>query len=68
MVMLYRPSKDSVVWYIEGLTNHQHDVDIIDSSRISIFNNDAVNYRNNSKIEQIIKLQFMILKQNTLIT
>ena len=51
MVMLYRPSKDSVVWYIEGLTNHQHDVDIIDSSRISIFNNDAINYRNNSKIE-----------------
>lgn len=41
MIMLYRPSTDEVIWYQQGPWMAQHDVDILDDSRIAIFNNDA---------------------------
>ena len=44
MVMLYRPSTGKVLWYTFGKTYYQHDVDILDHSRISIFDNNAPNY------------------------
>ncbi len=42
MVILYRPSENKVIWKSDGHLSGQHDVDIIDDSRISIFNNNMI--------------------------
>lgn len=39
MIILYRPSTNKIIWYKQGPWKHQHDVDIIDESKISIFDN-----------------------------
>jgi hypothetical protein len=39
-VFLFRPSTNEVLWVGDGPWLNQHDVDIIDSTRISIFGND----------------------------
>ncbi|WP_347313524.1 arylsulfotransferase family protein [Defluviimonas sp. SAOS-178_SWC] len=41
MLMLYRPSTDEIVWQQQGPWLAQHDVDILDSHRIAVFNNNA---------------------------
>jgi hypothetical protein len=41
MVMLYRPSTDSIVWSKTGPWTSQHDVDIVDDHRIRVYNNDV---------------------------
>jgi len=41
MILLYRPANDSIIWYSEGNTNRQHDIDILNENEISIFNNDS---------------------------
>jgi hypothetical protein len=41
MVLLYRPSTNKIIWKGTGLFFHQHDVDILDDHRISIFNNNS---------------------------
>lgn len=42
MVLLYRPSTDRVLWHKLGPWFHQHDVNILDDHRISVFDNHAV--------------------------
>lgn len=42
MIMQYRPSTNEVIWQQIGPWLHQHDVDIISPTQISIFNNNAV--------------------------
>ena len=37
--MLYRPSTNKVLWFKKGPWSNQHDVDIIDNSKISVFDN-----------------------------
>ncbi len=44
MVFLYRPSTNKIIWKGVGHTYHQHDVDILDNHRISIFNNNSKNF------------------------
>lgn len=44
MVLLYRPSSNKIIWKGVGPFFHQHDIDILDKSRISIFNNNSKNY------------------------
>lgn len=39
ILALYRPSEDRIVWFKEGPWNHQHDVDVLDDHRISVFDN-----------------------------
>lgn len=39
MILLYRPSTDEVIWFSQDRIMHQHDVDIIGESRISVFDN-----------------------------
>lgn len=39
LVMLYRPSKDSIIWYQQGPWLGQHDINIVNDSIISFFNN-----------------------------
>ena len=43
MVMLYRPSTNKILWKSVGDTVGQHDIDILDDHRISIFNNNVKN-------------------------
>ncbi len=45
MVMLYRPSINKILWYKQFPWEFQHDVDILDSNRISVYNNNRL--RNN---------------------
>ncbi|NNC95271.1 MAG: hypothetical protein HKN92_06875 [Chitinophagales bacterium] len=41
-VFQYRPSTDKVVWLKTGPWINQHDIDIIDSNRIMVFNNNFI--------------------------
>ena len=41
MILLYRPSTNEIIWKGVGHTYYQHDVDILDDHRISIFNNNS---------------------------
>ena len=41
MVLLYRPSTNVIVWKGTGPFFHQHDVNILDDHRISIFDNNS---------------------------
>ena len=41
MVFLYRPSTNKIIWKGTGPFFHQHDVNILDKNRISIFNNNS---------------------------
>ena len=50
MIILYRPSTNKIIKIIEGEFYNQHDVDIIDESRISIYNNNGFLNFNNERI------------------
>ena len=50
MVLLYRPSTNKIIWKGTGPFSHQHDVDILDEHRISIFNNNSINMPGGSNI------------------
>ena len=49
MVMLYRPYSNRIIWMGTGPFLHQHDVDILDEQRISVFNNRSINNIDASK-------------------
>ncbi len=51
MVLLYRPSTNKIIWKGTGPFYHQHDVDILDKERISIFNNNDKQFFNSSKVD-----------------
>ena len=58
MIILYRPSTNKIIKIIEGEFYNQHDVDILDESRISIYNNNVfLNYKN----ERIVKNNQIII-------
>ena len=44
MVLLFRPNTNEIVWKWTGPFYHQHDVDIVDESRISVFNNNSKDF------------------------
>ncbi len=44
MVLLYRPSTNKIIWKGTGPFFHQHDVDILNEHKISIFNNNAKDF------------------------
>lgn len=41
-ILLYRPSSNKIIRFIEGEFFNQHDIDILDESKISIFNNNVI--------------------------
>jgi len=41
MILLYRPSTNEIIWKSVGHTSYQHDVDILDDHRVSIFDNNS---------------------------
>ena len=44
-IVQYRPSTNEVIWIKQGPWINQHDVDILDESRIVVFNNNRLNYQ-----------------------
>jgi len=44
MVLLYRPLTNKIIWKGTGPFFHQHDVDILNNHKISIFNNNSKNF------------------------
>lgn len=42
LVLLYRPSTNKIIWSQNGPWLRQHDVDVIDSTRIGIFGNNVI--------------------------
>ncbi len=44
-IVQYRPSTNKVIWIKQGPWVNQHDVDILDESRIAVFNNNRFNYQ-----------------------
>lgn len=51
MVLLYRPSTNEIIWKGTGPFFHEHDVDIIDNHRISIFNNNTKYFVNGHVVD-----------------
>lgn len=51
MVLLYRPSSNEIIWKGTGPFYHQHDVDILDNHRISIFNNNSKDFYDGDKVD-----------------
>ena len=51
MILLYRPSTNKIIWKELGLSAAQHDVDILDDHRISIFNNNSYLAYNGRQID-----------------
>jgi len=44
MLILYRPSTNEIIWKDSGKTYQQHDIEILDDHRISIFNNNSKDF------------------------
>jgi len=44
MIVLYRPSSNKILWYKKFPWKYQHDVDVLDKTRISVFNGNNVKY------------------------
>jgi len=69
MIVLYRPSTNKIVWKFTGPIFHQHDVDILDDHRISIFNNNYKIFHKNEKIvdgnNEVIIYDFMTRKYSS---
>ena len=51
MVLLYRPSSNKIVWKGVGPFFYQHDVDILNDHKISIFNNNLKNSVNGNFVD-----------------
>lgn len=51
MVILYRPSTNKIIWKGAGPFFHQHDVNILDEHRISIFNNNSKNFADGEYVD-----------------
>ena len=51
MVLLYRPATNEIIWKGTGPFFHQHDVDILDKNRISIFNNNSKDLVDNDVVD-----------------
>ncbi|MDI3338406.1 arylsulfotransferase family protein [Defluviimonas aestuarii] len=54
MVMLYRPSTNEIIWMKEGPWLKQHDVDILDDHRISVFSNNVRDYGKGTRVEEVV--------------
>jgi len=51
MIILYRPSTNKIIWKGTGHTAGQHDIDILDDHRISIFNNNIIKAIDGRKVD-----------------
>ena len=51
MIILYRPATNKILWKSTGHFYHQHDVDVLDANRISIFNNNSKDFINGDVVD-----------------
>jgi hypothetical protein len=51
MVLLYRPSTNEIIWKGVGPFFHQHDVDVLDNHRISVFNNNSKDFAGSDVVD-----------------
>ena len=51
MILLYRPSTNKIMWKGVGPFFHQHDVNILDNHRISVFNNKSKDFVNGDEVD-----------------
>tara|TARA_B110000003_G_scaffold270324_1_gene302593 strand:+ start:736 stop:2061 length:1326 start_codon:yes stop_codon:yes gene_type:complete len=51
MILLYRPSTNEIIWKGTDHIGLQHDVDILDDHRISIFNNNAQIFADGERVD-----------------
>ena len=51
MVILYRPSTNEIIWKGTGPFFDQHDVNILDDHRISVFNNNVKLFKNSREVD-----------------
>ena len=51
MILLYRPSSNKIIWKGSGPFYHQHDVNILDDHRISVFNNNSKAFYDGEKVD-----------------
>ncbi len=63
MIMLYRPSTNRIIWKKQGPWAGQHDVDIINDTTISVFNNNTFRYATNGRgkmdgVNQVVYYNF----------
>lgn len=69
MVLLYRPSTNKVLWYKTGPWRHQHDVDLYDETKITVFNNNTdLSLKNVYNNNNIIIYDFETMKTSKLIS
>lgn len=54
LVFLYRPSSNKIIWSQNGPWLRQHDIDILDSSRISIFGNNVLDAKFDNQKKSLI--------------
>ena len=65
MILLYRPETNQIIWKSAGKFFYQHDVDIIDNHRISIFNNNTKYFWDGYKVDgenEILIYDFLTAK------
>ena len=51
MVILYRPSTNQIIWKGTGPFFDQHDVNILDDHRISVFNNNVKLFKSSREVD-----------------
>jgi hypothetical protein len=65
MLMLYRPKRDEIVWLSTGHTSGQHDIDILDDHRISVFDNNVYKTVGGHKVDGTNLLKIYNFETNT---
>ena len=51
MIILFRPTTNKILWIGTGYFYHQHDIDILDDHRISIFNNNSKDFFDGDQVD-----------------
>ena len=51
MVLLYRPLTNKIIWKLVGPFFRQHDIDILDNTRISVFNNNFKSFASGNEVD-----------------
>lgn len=54
LVVLYRPSTNKIIWSKKGPWLRQHDINIVDSNRISVFGNDVIDAQFTDKKQSLV--------------
>jgi hypothetical protein len=54
LIVQYRPSTNRIIWSKKGPWLKQHDIDIIDSNRISIFGNNVIDAQFDKKEKKLV--------------